>query len=118
MVGMMALTPLGLMALTIARAAACAAILTGVILSPTADRVGARSATKYGSTFGEIEECCAIALMVSRPRSLAPASFLFVSCFLRASTALETNVSYDLRVREVIAGFCDRDEATATQGRK
>ena len=56
-VGMIALTLFGFMALVIASAAACAAVFTGVILSPTAASVGARSTTKYGSTFGETFEC-------------------------------------------------------------
>ena len=82
------LTAFGLMALTIARAAACAATLTGFILSPTAARTGGRRTTKYGSTLGATVLCCAMCRMALRARSRTPASFLFASDFFKLSTAL------------------------------
>ena len=86
--GRIALTAFALMALVIARAAACASVLTAVILSPTAARTEGRRTIRYGSTAGETVEWEAIALIALRARSRAAASFLFESCFLRLSTAL------------------------------
>ena len=98
MVGRIAFTTLGLIAFTIAMAAACAAILTGFILSATAESVGARSTARYGSTFAEIVECCAMARMDSKARSRAPASFLFESCFFSASTTLHKVCQQSLKI--------------------
>ncbi len=109
--GTIALTALGLMAFVVAIAAACAAILTALILSPTAARVGGRSTTRYGSTFAETLECSAMALMALRPRSRAPASFLLVSCFFKASTALRKIVSQWQKTVEPWQS-CDRGKRT------
>ena len=54
--GRIAFTAFALMALAIARAAACASVLTAVILSPTAARTEGKRTTRYGSTAGEIDE--------------------------------------------------------------
>ena len=107
----MALTPLGLIALAIASAAAWAAVLTGVILSPTAARVGPRRATKYGSTFGDIVECWAIARIVFSARSRAPASFLFASCCFRTATALGRECVSKKSFLESASQGCDRGKS-------
>ena len=91
--GRMALTAWAFTALAIAIAAAWAAVLTGVILSPTAASVGPKRTMRYGSTAGDMVEWEAMALMALRARSRAFASFLFASCFLRVSTALDANIS-------------------------
>ena len=103
----MALTPFGFIAFAIASAAAWAAVLTGVILSPTAERVGPRSATKYGSTFADTEECWAMALIVFKLRSRAPASFLFASCCLSTATALRRKMSVRNQFRKRASRCCD-----------
>jgi hypothetical protein len=55
--GRVALTALAFRASAMARAAAMAAFLTAVILSPAPARTLGRRATRYGSTEAETSEC-------------------------------------------------------------